>query len=52
MNENFYDKNGKFFMVYCPKCRLENHAMCVSSGICAWCGFVVPRKETKKKEEK
>jgi Zn ribbon nucleic-acid-binding protein len=26
-------------MVYCPKCKAENHAAYVASGRCVWCGF-------------
>jgi len=31
--------DGKIFMSRCPECGLENYAMCVSSGTCAWCGY-------------
>lgn len=38
MEENFV-VNGKTYLVRCPKCGKENHAVRVSSGICAWCGY-------------
>ena len=38
MEENF-EANGKTCLVRCPKCKRENYAMAVSSGICAWCGY-------------
>lgn len=41
--ETLKDKNfkhgGKWYMVYCPKCDLENYAPAVASGTCAWCGL-------------
>lgn len=27
-------------MTRCPKCSRENYAMSVTSGTCAWCGYV------------
>lgn len=41
LDENFKDDKGHFYLVRCPDpdCGLENHAMSVSSGICAWCGY-------------
>lgn len=38
LEENF-EANGKTYLVRCPKCKRENYAMAVSSGICAWCGY-------------
>ena len=38
LEENF-EANGKTYLVRCPKCKRENYAMSVSSGICAWCGY-------------
>ena len=35
-----YSKEGKIYMVRCPKCNRENYALSVSSGKCAWCGYV------------
>jgi predicted Zn-ribbon and HTH transcriptional regulator len=35
----FTDKDGKICIVRCPKCKLENYALAVMSGICVWCGF-------------
>jgi hypothetical protein len=37
--ENFRDDKGKPFMVRCSCCGLENHAMAVATGGCAWCGW-------------
>lgn len=42
---NFVDNEGKLFLVRClncPNCSergRENYGPCVSSGICAWCGW-------------
>ena len=36
---NFKDKNGKWFLVRCPRCGYENWGPAVASGICSWCGF-------------
>lgn len=44
---NFRDENGKLFMIYCPKCKLENYAPSVADGQCAWCGY----KEEEKRDE-
>lgn len=38
LKENF-TVNGKTYLVRCPKCKKENWALNVSSGICAWCGY-------------
>ena len=39
---NFRDSNGNLFLVRCFKCEpengVENWAMAVASGKCAWCG--------------
>lgn len=35
----FRSSNGTLFLVRCPICHLENYAMCVAEGICAWCGY-------------
>ncbi len=37
--ENFYSKEGKPYLVRCPKCKMENYAFSVTSGICCWCGW-------------
>ena len=42
MEENFWS-DGKFYMVRCPKCNKENYAPAVSTGQCAWCGYVLNR---------
>ena len=38
MRKNF-TVNGKYFMVYCPKCNRENWAPAVADGQCAWCSY-------------
>ena len=38
LDQNF-EADGKTYLVRCPKCKRENYALAVSSGICAWCGF-------------
>lgn len=52
--ENFRDKDGKLFLVRCyvcdPEHGLENHAMLVASGTCAWCGW--SEKENVKDKKK
>lgn len=37
--------NGKVYLVRCPKCKKENCAMAVPSGICYWCGYDANKKE-------
>ena len=34
-----------WFMVRCHKCLIENYAMSVASGQCAWCGYDRNTKE-------
>ena len=41
---NFYGKDGKPFLVRCPKCKCENWAISVAGGVCAWCGWKAKRK--------
>ena len=36
---NFSDKDGRCYLVKCPKCKKENYALAVYDGICNWCGF-------------
>ena len=36
---NFYDAEGKPFLVRCPECKRENYGPAVATGACAWCGF-------------
>lgn len=31
--------NGKILLIVCPKCKHENYALNVISGICTWCGY-------------
>lgn len=33
--------DGKIGLMRCPKCELENYAMAVADGTCAWCGYNV-----------
>lgn len=37
-------KDGRFHIMRCPRCHLENYAMQVSEGSCAWCGFSLNKK--------
>lgn len=39
MEENFIGDDGRIFLVRCPKCKKENWAPAVASGVCAWCGY-------------
>ena len=36
---NFIGKDGKIYLVRCPKCNLENYAYMVATGQCCWCGY-------------
>ena len=46
-----FKSGDRLFLQHCPKCNMENYAMAVSSGECAWCGHKPEIKdvETKKK---
>lgn len=44
LDQNF-EADGKTYLVRCPKCKRENYALAVSSGICAWCGFDANKKK-------
>jgi hypothetical protein len=33
------DEEGRWYVERCPKCLLENYAMAVAAGVCAWCGW-------------
>lgn len=35
----FFSKDGKIYLKRCFECGLENWAIAVSSGQCAFCGF-------------
>lgn len=37
--KNFFDDQGKFYLVYCYECNKENYSMAVASGTCAWCNW-------------
>lgn len=39
--------DGKLFMQHCPECRLENWAMAVASGECAWCGYKAKEEDVR-----
>ena len=41
---NFRGKNGKPYLVVCPRCNLKNYLPSVSSGICAFCGYDANRE--------
>ena len=41
----FKGTEGDLFMVRCPKCERENYSPAVSSGICAWCGYVATEED-------
>lgn len=45
--ENFYSKDGRPFLVYCPSCKRENYGPNVATGKCAWCGWspTIKKKE-------
>lgn len=49
MNSNFIGKDGRLYMVYCPKCKRENWIPAVASGQCAWCGYTKTQKESEEK---
>lgn len=58
-NDVFYDKGHGFYgsdnriwMQRCFKCGKENHALAVSTGKCAWCGFDANDSESKPKGKK
>jgi ribosomal protein L37E len=38
----FYSSDGKPYLIRCPMCEHENHAMAVADGMCAWCGYEEP----------
>ena len=35
----FKTKEGKLFLIYCPRCGRKNCIYSVSRGTCAWCGY-------------
>lgn len=41
-------QDSRLYLVRCPSCKMENYAMAVYDGICAWCGW--PDKVEEKKE--
>lgn len=41
----FRDSDGNLYLQRCPECNLENYAMAVASGQCAWCGWKENEKE-------
>lgn len=38
-------------LIKCPQCGLENWAMAVLSGICAWCGYDVNKDKKNERRE-
>lgn len=45
----FKTKENKWYLVRCPKCHKENHAMAVASGTCVWCEFNMNKDEEEHK---
>lgn len=47
---NFKGKEGKWFLVRCFECGgkigQENYIPDVASGICAWCGYDINKKQS------
>lgn len=41
----FKSKDDKLFLVRCPKCGMENYALSVSCGQCAWCGYLAKEED-------
>ena len=37
--------NGKYYLVSCPKCDMDNCSLAVADGICVWCGYNDNEKE-------
>lgn len=48
---NFVDKDGRVYLVRCPKCERENYAFNVALGICTWCGFDANKFVKEKKSD-
>jgi len=48
----FKSDKGKVYLQRCPKCGLENWAMSVTSGVCAWCGYKATLKDIGEEKEK
>lgn len=46
---NFKNEDGAWYLVHCFKCKLENYAVAVASGVCAWCGDNLNKKDGDKK---
>lgn len=47
-NGMWLSDDGRIFMTRCPKCKIENYALCVASGVCAWCGYDANKDKTLK----
>ncbi len=43
--EDNFKVGDRTYLVRCPKCKKENYALQVSSGICAWCGYDANKEE-------
>jgi ribosomal protein L37E len=50
-NNSFEDEHGKICLVRCPKCKRENYAHNVMSGVCTWCGFDANEKKEEQSDE-
>lgn len=48
---NFYDDDGKPYLVRCPKCHRENYLPAVASGQCVWCGYKAEGLDENKKSQ-
>lgn len=46
---HFKKEDGKFALVYCPKCFFENYALAVLSGQCINCGFDINKDKDRNK---
>ena len=45
LGKGFVSISGKIYLLRCFECGKENYAACVSSGICAWCGYNANEEE-------
>lgn len=42
--------DGTILLTRCPRCFMENYAMSVGNGWCAWCGYSAHSDEALKRE--
>lgn len=47
----FITDNSELYLVRCPDCKLENYALMVATGQCAWCGFSVNSNNNEKEQQ-